>query len=53
VRPFYSTVEGSALAYESHFYWMEWPISSARAMSGLARYVNCGNLVVDVPATNI
>src|SRR5262249_59527628 len=24
VRPFYSTVDGSALAYESHFYWRGW-----------------------------
>src|SRR5262249_58235285 len=50
VRPFYSTVDGSALAYESHFYWMEWAdflgIPDDR---GLARYVNCGNLVVKCP----
>ena len=24
IRPFYSTLDGSALAYESHFYWKEW-----------------------------
>jgi sarcosine oxidase subunit beta len=47
VRPFYSTVDGSALAYESHFYWMEWAdFLGAADERGLARYVNCGNLVV-------
>jgi len=47
VRPFYSTLEGSALAYESHFYWMEWEDFVGKGDErGLARYVNCGNLVV-------
>ncbi|HKE96131.1 MAG TPA: FAD-dependent oxidoreductase, partial [Povalibacter sp.] len=47
VRPFYSTVDGSALAYESHFYWMDWAnFLSAADERGIARYVNCGNLVV-------
>ncbi len=47
VRPFYSTVDGSALAYESHFYWMEWAeFLGVRDERGIARYVNCGNLVV-------
>src|SRR5215468_8111175 len=47
VRPFYSTVDGSALAYESHFYWQEWPdFLGAADERGLARYVNCGSLVV-------
>ena len=23
IRPYYSTVDGSALAYESHFYWRD------------------------------
>ncbi|HZT19492.1 MAG TPA: FAD-dependent oxidoreductase, partial [Dongiaceae bacterium] len=47
VRPFYSTVDGSALAYESHFYWMEWAdFLGVADERGLARYVNCGNLVV-------
>ena len=50
VRPFYSTVEGSALAYESHFYWMEWADFVGKGDErGLARYVNCGNLVVRCP----
>jgi glycine/D-amino acid oxidase-like deaminating enzyme len=47
VRPFYSTVDGSALAYESHFYWQEWAEFLGTADErGLARYVNCGSLVV-------
>ena len=47
VRPFYSTVDGSALAYESHFYWMDWAnFLGAADERGIARYVNCGNLVV-------
>ncbi|HEY3149661.1 MAG TPA: FAD-dependent oxidoreductase, partial [Dongiaceae bacterium] len=47
VRPFYSTVDGSALAYESHFYWQEWAeFLGTKDERGLARYVNCGSLVV-------
>jgi sarcosine oxidase, subunit beta len=47
VRPFYSTVDGSALAYESHFYWQEWAnFLGVPDERGLARYVNCGSLVV-------
>jgi sarcosine oxidase subunit beta len=47
VRPFYSTVDGSALAYESHFYWREWAeFLGTEDERGFARYVNCGSLVV-------
>src|SRR5215467_2855255 len=47
IRPFYSTVDGSALAYESHFYWKEWAdFLGTIDERGLARYVNCGSLVV-------
>jgi len=47
VRPFYSTVDGSALAYESHFYWREWAdFLGTIDERGLARYINCGSLVV-------
>jgi len=47
VRPFYSTVDGSALAYESHFYWKEWEeFLGAKDERGFARYVNCGSFVV-------
>ncbi|UCH75401.1 MAG: FAD-binding oxidoreductase [Rhodospirillales bacterium] len=43
IRPYYSTVDGSAIAYESHFYWKDWPAFLGFADErGLARYVNCG-----------
>jgi sarcosine oxidase subunit beta len=46
IRPYYSTVAGSALAYESHFYWKNWPeFLGADDERGLIRYVNCGCLV--------
>ncbi len=47
IRPYYSTLDGTALAYESHFYWKDWAgfLGSADER-GLARYVNCGCLVV-------
>src|SRR5271165_2811158 len=47
IRPFYSTVDGSALAFESHFYWKNWSsFIEVEDPRGLARYINCGNLVV-------
>jgi sarcosine oxidase subunit beta len=47
IRPFYSTVDGSALAYESHFYWKEWDdFLGIKDERGLAKYVNCGSFVV-------
>ncbi len=49
IRPYYSTLDGSAMAYESHFYWNDW----AKFIGGddvdergLARYINCGSLVM-------
>ncbi len=43
IRPYYSTVDGSAIAYESHFYWKGWrDFLGADDERGLARYVNCG-----------
>lgn len=47
IRPYYSTVEGSAIAYESHFYWRDWAdFLGTEDERGLARYVNCGCLVM-------
>src|SRR5260221_12835030 len=47
IRPFYSTVDGSALAYESHFYWRDWAeFLGVDDERGLTRYVNCGSLVL-------
>ena len=42
IRPYYSTVDGSAIAYESHFYWKDWEnFLGAPDERGLARYVDC------------
>jgi sarcosine oxidase subunit beta len=47
IRPFYSTVDGSAIAYESHFYWKDWAnFLGVADERGLARYVDCGCLVM-------
>ncbi len=47
IRPYYSTVDGTALAYESHFYWQDWKdfigIDDER---GLAHYNQCGCIVM-------
>jgi sarcosine oxidase subunit beta len=51
VRPYYSTVDGSALGWESHFYWRDWAdFLGVRDERGLARYVNCGCLRLKSPA---
>ncbi len=53
IRPYYSTVDGSAIAYESHYYWKHWAehivVEDER---GLARYINCGALVMKTPQNN-
>lgn len=47
IRPYYSTIDGSAIAYESHFYWNDWAaFLDAEDERGLARYVNCGCVVM-------
>ena len=54
IRPYYSTIDGSAMAYESHFYWKNWAdylgdASASETMldeSGLIKYVNCGSMVM-------
>jgi sarcosine oxidase subunit beta len=47
IRPYYSTVDGSAMAYESHFYWNDWAaFLGVEDERGYARYVNCGCLVM-------
>jgi len=47
IRPYYSTVDGSAIAYESHFYWKGWrDYLGFEDERGLARYVNCGCTVL-------
>ena len=49
IRPYYSTLDGSAMAYESHFYWKDWAGylgSEEIDEKGLINYVNCGALVM-------
>ena len=47
IRPYYSTVDGSAIAYESHFYWNAWKdFIAVEDERGLAHYYNCGCLVL-------
>ncbi len=51
IRPYYSTVDGSALAYESHFYWRDWAdFLGAEDERGLAKYHDCGCLVLETEA---
>jgi len=51
IRPYYSTVDGCAIGWESHFYWRDWAaFLQADDERGLARYVNCGCLRLKSPA---
>ena len=44
------TLEGCALAYESHFYWKDWAdYLGAEDERSHARYVNCGCTVMKTP----
>lgn len=50
IRPYYSTVDGSAIAYESHYYWKNWAEHiGVNDEHRLARYINCGCLVMKTP----
>ncbi len=50
IRPYYSTLDGCALAYEGHFYWKDWAnFLDAEDERGHARYVNCGCTVMKTP----
>ena len=47
IRTHYSTLDGSALAYESFFTWMDWPgYIGVRDERGLAKYFNTGVVVI-------
>lgn len=49
IRPYYSTLDGSAMAYESHYYWQNWADYLGGAdidEKGLIEYVNCGSMVM-------
>ena len=46
IRPYYSTVHGSGVAYESHFYWKDWEnFCGVADERGMAAYHNCGCIV--------
>ncbi len=49
IRPYYSTLDGSAMAYESHFYWKNWADylgGEEIDERGLIEYHNVGSLVM-------
>jgi sarcosine oxidase subunit beta len=49
IRPYYSTLDGSAMAYESHYYWRDWADYLGGAdidEKGLIKYINCGSMVM-------
>nr|WP_047165564.1 FAD-dependent oxidoreductase [Sphingomonas sp. Y57] len=47
IRPYYSTVEGTSLAYEGHFHWKDWANFLGLEDDGeLARYNQCGCLIL-------
>jgi len=49
IRPYYSTLDGSAMAYESHYYWRDWADYLGGTdidEKGLIEYINCGSLVM-------
>lgn len=51
IRVHYSTLEGSAFAYEGFFDWQDWPAYlQATDEQGLARFIQCGCLVMETPA---
>ena len=53
IRPYYSTVDGSAIAYESHYYWKNWhAFLDAEDERGHIHYNNCGSLVMKTPQNN-
>ncbi len=53
IRPYYSTVDGSAMAYESHFYWSDWAaFIGVDDERGLAKYINCGCMVMKTAENN-
>jgi len=51
IRPYYSTVDGSALGWESHYYWRDWAdFLGVEDERGLAKYINCGSVRLKSPA---
>ena len=49
----YSTLDGTAFAYEGYFYWRDWAdYLEVADEAGLARFVQCGALVMAVEAND-
>ena len=49
IRTHYSTLEGTAIAYESYFYWKDWEnYIVVEDESGLAKLYNVGSAVIDI-----
>jgi sarcosine oxidase subunit beta len=49
VRFSYSTLEGVMLAYEGHYYWLNWPqFLGVTDERGPAKFIQCGHLVLRV-----
>ena len=47
IRFHYSTAEGTAMARESYYYWLDWPKHvGASDEKGMAHYINTGCLVI-------
>ncbi|MEM7671666.1 MAG: FAD-dependent oxidoreductase, partial [Pseudomonadota bacterium] len=47
IRMHYSTLDGTAFAYEGYHYWRDWPeYLGAHDPNGLARFTECGCLVM-------
>lgn len=47
IRPYYSTVDGTALAYEAHFAWRNWIDYLGYQPEGALHYNECGCLVLE------
>ena len=51
IRMHYSTLDGTAFAYEGYHYWRDWEdYLEAHDPSGLARFIECGCLVMKTEA---
>ena len=47
IRLYYSTLEGSAMAYDGYYYWREWAdYLEAPKEEQLAQFIECGTLVM-------
>lgn len=47
IRPYYSTIDGTALAYEAHFSWQNWEEYLGYRPDSALHYHECGCLVLE------